>query len=97
MRKIDVTSKVLCYIMFVFLIAAIVASLISKNYYYLKYEVILLLVYLVLVYQLRDVKIAKKTDDLMIDIMTSGDFGTTLGCLAVLAIPLAILLIAVFI
>lgn len=89
-------TKATTYIVLVLLTAAIIAGLINQEYSTLTAEVALLIVFMVLLRFQRDIKIINKSDDLMIDVLTSGDPGTTLGCLFALLIPIVILLIALF-
>lgn len=96
MQIVYKATKITTYIVLVLLTAAIIADLINQEYSTLTTEVALLIVFAVLLRLQRDVKIVNKSDDLMIDILTSGDPGTTLGCLFALLIPIVILLIVLF-
>lgn len=96
MQIVYKATKITTYIVLVLLTAAIIADLINQEYSTLTTKVALLIVFAVLLRLQRDVKIVNKSDDLMIDILTSGDPGTTLGCLFALLIPIVILLIALF-
>ena len=96
METVYKLAKTTTYIVLVLLTAAIIADLINQEYSTLTAEIALLIVFAVLLRLQRDVKIVNKNDDIMIDILTSGDPGTTLGCLFALLIPIVILLIALF-
>ena len=96
MQIVYKVTKITTYIVLVLLTAAIIAGLINQEYSTLTAEIALLIVFAVLLRLQRDVKIVNKSDDLMIDILTSGDPGTTLGCLFALLIPIVILMIALF-
>jgi hypothetical protein len=96
MQTVYKVTKITTYISLILLTAAIIADLINQEYSTLTAEIALLIVFAGLLRLQRDVKIINRSDDLMIDILTSGDPGTTLGCLFALLIPIVILLIALF-